>query len=133
MIIKIQCRHCYHEFEDEGLDHAVLCPACGNATPLKANPTVQPANHPAPLTKANHPALQKMTLETYLERIGKAFLWLGILGAIGCGGGALISTEHDPEWIIPFAAAMVAALLQGIALHGFFKALAEIIRQLRKK
>jgi len=36
MIIKVQCEHCQSEFEDEGMEKTVFCPACGKETFIRA-------------------------------------------------------------------------------------------------
>lgn len=36
MLIKAECEHCHAEFEDEGFEKTVWCPACGKETHIYA-------------------------------------------------------------------------------------------------
>jgi hypothetical protein len=139
MLIKCECEHCHVniEFDHESflergrnakkiIGQEVQCPVCHKNTILYL-----PNNQYAE-TKANK--LNDWKIERNLEGIGVLFFWLGIIGLVG--GGmifiGMMQPGEDGQSAFLVLCCAIAAFFQGCILLVIFKALAEIIRLLRK-
>lgn len=122
MITLIHCEHCGHGFESEVVDKTVECKNCGNRTPVfqEAKPNMTPT------------VLE--LVENKLDIIGRAFFSAGIIGTIFCAMGAVPSLiMHDLAGSLFFISLGVLSVAQGWIFLTLFRALAEILRLLRRR
>lgn len=139
MMIKCECEHCHvniefdlDSFAERGRNskkifgQEVQCPICQKNTNLYL-----PNNQHAE-TKANK--LNDGKIERNVEGIGWLFFVLGLIGLIG--GGAvfvgMMQPGQDGQSAFLVLCFAIASFFQGCILLVLFRALAEIIRLLRK-
>lgn len=146
MIAKCECEHCGTPIEfstDEFLSGSQqACPACGGQMTLCV---AKPSKPRAPLPKepvktfesaASLPArIQAPALvENELDGIGALYFAIGLVGAV-CLGIAAIGcfAEEKIALAVSFAIAAAVSAAQGWIIKTVFRALAEIIRLLRRQ
>jgi hypothetical protein len=145
-LIKCRCRHCDGPLEFDltaiPAGTSIACPHCGLETTL----FVPQDQKPKPLTdKPRPPASQQIAIqsavrpiESVLEEIGGVFYAFGWIGAVISGIVAVILFAQAMDKgdsalpaLVPLFAAL-GMLFQGFVIKTVFRAIAEIIRVLRK-
>jgi hypothetical protein len=143
MTAKCNCNQCSQpiEFPAEMAGQTVQCPTCKMETVLfipsdKAKPS-SPKNF-VPSTSPISPT----KIEEKLEIIGYGFFILGLIGATAAFVDSFLRLysfadlrgvdEYQTEKLIGCVVVAVICLIQGFIMQNLFRALAEIIRLLRR-
>ena len=149
---KCSCQHCSGHIlvNDEHIGRTILCPHCQRETRLlfpttpsapvpaagvqpKPWATTKPPLHPAADWQEQN-LLKSRPVEDRLELIGKTFLIFGIIGGVICGFTFIANFDNydNSGKLLGIFIAGLAFIGQGFVLWMLFRALAEIIRLLRK-
>jgi hypothetical protein len=162
MIAECKCQQCKNSLEFEVSEFQetsrneyqifgqfVLCPNCQKETiiyldygmpeppggwPKQAPVQTDPQPNPLPPALEHSPEIVPVLVENTLDNIGDAFFAAGIIGMIICGIAALMAAVNEgTSLIIIFSiCGGVISFAQGWVVKMLFRALAEMIRLLRK-